>query len=93
MFVAHVDGEEESVLVSSSAHQTGHTSGQRSVSCDVILGFPFGLESSGTDGAFPGRAVQLFQVLLVFVLGLRLDLDLDNFCKNNNNKLLSGETF
>ena len=93
MFVAHVDGKEESVLISSSAHQTGHTSGQCSVSCDVILGLPFCLESSGTDRALPGRAVQLLQVLLVFVLDLRFDLDLDNFCKNNNNKLLSGEMF
>jgi hypothetical protein len=61
------------------------------VSRNVIFGLPFGLESSGTDGTFPGRAIQLLQVVLVFVLGFRFDFDFNNFCKNNSNKLLSGE--
>ena len=91
VFVAHVDGKKQSVLISSSAHQTGDTSRQCSVSRNVIFGLPFGLESSGTDGTFPGRTVQLLQVVLVFVLGFRFDFDFNNFCKNNSNKLLSGE--
>ena len=78
VFVTHMDGKKESVLIGSSTHQTRHTSGQGSVSCDVIFSLPFGLESSGTDGTLPGGAVQLLQVLVLLII-LNVDVFVESF--------------
>ena len=92
MLVAHVDGEEEPILERPAAHEAGQTAGQGSVGSNMIFGLPQGLESPRTDGALPGGAVQLLQVFLlllffdIFVLDLRFNPDLQNFCKNNKTR-------
>ena len=91
MFVTHMDGKKESVLIGSSTHQTRHTSGQGSVSCNMIFSLPFGLESSGTDGTLPSGAVQLLQVLVlliilnvnIFIESFRLDFYFEEFGNGN----------
>lgn len=90
VLVAHVDGEEEPILESSSAHEAGQAARQSSMGSNMVLGLPQGLKGPRADGALPGGAVQLLQVFFLFLLlfeffvvDLRFDPDLQNFCKNN----------